>query len=180
MLTGNREFNEIYEEYKNLVLKVAYMYSGDNCDAAEDITQDTFLKLYMDFDDLKRGNVSAWLYTTAKNAALNYLKKQSHEILELDNEEREIEEPVRPSTEEEYTEKELEAARSGLHQKIFSELYEKNARWYDAIFLSYYMEIPQERVAKMMGIRLGTLHGILHRAKKWIRKTYGVEYEELE
>ena len=72
MLTGNREFNEIYEKYKNLVLKAAYIYSGDNYDAAEDITQDTFLKLYIRFDDLKGGNVSAWLFTTAKHAALNY------------------------------------------------------------------------------------------------------------
>lgn len=29
MLTGNREYNEIYKKYKNLVLKVAYIYSGD-------------------------------------------------------------------------------------------------------------------------------------------------------
>ena len=57
MFTGNREFNEIYEEYKNLVLKAAYMYSGDNCDVAEDITQDTFLKLYVDFEELKKGNI---------------------------------------------------------------------------------------------------------------------------
>ena len=28
MLTGNREYNEIYKKYKNLVLKVAYIYSG--------------------------------------------------------------------------------------------------------------------------------------------------------
>lgn len=47
MLTGNREYNEIYKKYKNLVLKVAYIYSCDNYDAAEDITQDTFLKLYI-------------------------------------------------------------------------------------------------------------------------------------
>ena len=44
MFTGNREFNEIYEKYKNLVLKVAYIYSGNNYDVAEDITQDTFQK----------------------------------------------------------------------------------------------------------------------------------------
>ena len=51
MLTGNREYNEIYKKYKNLVLKVAYIYSGDNYDAAEDITQDTFLKLYIGFEE---------------------------------------------------------------------------------------------------------------------------------
>lgn len=45
MLTGNREYNEIYKKYKNLVLKVAYIYSGDNYDAAEDITQETIHRI---------------------------------------------------------------------------------------------------------------------------------------
>lgn len=53
MLTENREFNEIYEQYKNLILKAAYTYSG-SYNAAEDITQDTFLKLYMGYDSMKK------------------------------------------------------------------------------------------------------------------------------
>ena len=40
MLTGNHEFDEIYNKYKNLVLKVAHDYSEDY-DAAEDIAQKT-------------------------------------------------------------------------------------------------------------------------------------------
>ena len=179
MLTGNREFNEIYEKYKNLVLKAAYIYSGNNYDVAEDITQDTFLKLYTKFDDLKGGNLSAWLFTTAKNAALNYKKKHGREILSVDDEEYTDDEPYRESTEEEYAENELERERARLHDRIFQGLMEKNPRWYEAVFLAYYMEIPQEKVAQMMDIRLGVLHSILHRAKKWIRKTYGVEYEEM-
>ena len=41
MLIENHEFNEIYEKYKNLVLKVAYQVIGD-LQAAEDIMQDIF------------------------------------------------------------------------------------------------------------------------------------------
>ena len=44
MLTGNREFNESYENYKNLILRTAYTYSG-NREAAEDITQETFSEI---------------------------------------------------------------------------------------------------------------------------------------
>ena len=75
MFTGNREFNEIYEQYKNLVLKAAYMYSGDNSDVAEDITQETFLRLYVNFEELKNGNIPSWLFTTAKNEAINIKKE---------------------------------------------------------------------------------------------------------
>lgn len=79
MLTGNREFNESYENYKNLILRTAYTYSG-NREAAEDITQETFLKLYIGYDSMKKENIPSWLYTTAKNMALNYKKKAKWEV----------------------------------------------------------------------------------------------------
>ena len=46
MLTDKQDYDEIYQKYKNLVMKAAYKYSG-NYDIAEDITQSTFLQLYM-------------------------------------------------------------------------------------------------------------------------------------
>ena len=33
---------------------------------------------------MKKKNISSWLFTTAKNAALNYKKKHSREIFEID------------------------------------------------------------------------------------------------
>ena len=88
MLTGNREFNEIYEKYKNLVMKAAYIYSG-SYEAAEDIAQDTFLKLYIGFDHFRKDNIPSWLYTTAKNTALNYKKKAGKEVLDGGDPEKE-------------------------------------------------------------------------------------------
>lgn len=155
MLTGNREYNEIYKKYKNLVLKVAYIYSGDNYDAAEDITQDTFLKLYIGFEELKDGNVSAWLYTTAKNSALNFNKKFKREVLSEDDELYKNKEQFGESLETEFIEKE-------------------------EVILVYYMDIPQVKVAEIMEIRKEVLHALLHRAKKWIRKKFGAEYEEMQ
>lgn len=180
MLTGNREFNGIYEKYKNLVLKVAYEYSGDDYDAAQDITQETFLKLYRNFDKLKDGNVYGWLKITARNTAINFRIKNSREVLELDNEESRIEEPAGKSVEEEFEEAQAELERSRLHRKIFDGLREKNPRWLDAMILVYYMKVPQKDAAAMMGIRLGALQVMLTRARNWIRKTYGAEYEEMD
>ena len=179
MLTGNREFNEIYKKYKNLVLKVAYIYSGNNYDAAEDITQDTFLKLYTGFKDFKIEKIPAWLYTVTKNSALNYKKKYGC-LVSIDDEESGLENTLSTvSTEEGYIEREHKTEKENLNDRILSGLMEKNQRWHDAVLLAYYMDIPQERVAEIMGVKIGVLHSILHRAKVWIRKTYGVEYEEM-
>lgn len=46
--------------------------------------------------------------------------------------------------------------------------------------LVYYMEVPQVKAAEMMGVRKEVLHALLHRAKKWIRKKFGAEYEEMQ
>ena len=51
---------------------------------------------------------------------------------------------------------------------------------HDAMILVYYMELPQAKAAEMMGLRVQSLHAMLHRMKKWIRKKYGVEYEEMK
>lgn len=180
MLTGNREYNEIYKKYKNLVLKVAYIYSGDNYDAAEDITQDTFLKLYIGFEKLKDGNVSAWLYTTAKNSALNYRKKYKREMLSEDDELYKNNDQFGDSLETEYLKNEINLYKKEFHNKIMSALSQKNPRWYEAVMLVYYMEVPQVKASEMMGVRKEVLHALLHRAKKWIRKKFGAEYEEMQ
>ena len=43
-MTENHEFNRIYEKYKNPILRVAYIRVKD-LDIAEDIMQETFLRL---------------------------------------------------------------------------------------------------------------------------------------
>ena len=180
MLTGNREFNEIYEKYKNIVMKTAYIYYG-SYETAEDITQDTFFKLYIWYEHLRKDNDTSWLYTTAKNAELNYRKKTGREVLGSNdrNEEEAAEETIRESVESEYFDKILSGEKKELHERIVSALMEKNPRWYEAIMLVYHLETPQAKAAEIMGIRVEVLHSILHRAKKWIKKKYGVEYEEM-
>lgn len=180
MVTGNHEFDEIYYKYRNLVLKTAYLYSG-SYDASEDITQETFFKLYKAYDSMRKDNIPAWLITITKNAALNYSKKANREtILNTDEEESEIEsELIRESTEIEYFEEWKEKERARLHKEIFDGLQKKNTRWYECIMYVCYMEMPQAKAAEIMGIRTEVLHSMLHRARKWIKKKYGAEYEEI-
>ena len=169
-------YHEVYKKYKNLVLKVAYNYSGDY-GIAEDIMQNTFLKLYAYFGKMHQENLKAWLYTTAKHAALNYRKKVEREIL-CEESEEDAEIATRSfaySAEEEIFIKMKKANLSQLHEKIMIKILEKNPRWYEAIVMVYFMEIPQAKVAEEMGISINVLHSMLHRAKEWIRKEYGVK-----
>lgn len=121
MLTENHDFNEIYERYKNLVLKVAYLYSN-NYEVAEDITQETFLRLYKNTSEKKLTNAKAWLCTVAKHLALNYLKKAARELLVLEEGAKDSGEEkadvYRESVETEYLEELTERERSELNERI--------------------------------------------------------------
>lgn len=132
MLTDKQDYDEIYQKYKNLVMKAAYKYSG-NYDIAEDITQSTFLQLYMYIDELKDINIKAWMYTTAKHMALNYNKKAEREVLSETGD--------------------------------------------DPVILDL-EDSAEDTYMERMEISIEVLHSLLYRARKWIRKKFGVEYEE--
>ena len=173
-------YYEVYDRYKNLVLKVAYDYSGD-FDAAEDIMQNTFLKLYMYFENMRQDNLKAWLYTTAKHAAINYRRKADKEVLE-ESEDSTIDRlsGVADSAEAEVFCRKGKEEAACLHERIMTDMMGKNPRWHEAIMMVYVMEIPQTKVAEKMGISVNVLYSMLHRAKEWIQKEYGVEYQEMK
>lgn len=184
MITEKHNFNEIYAKYKNLVLKVACMYSDDYI-AAEDIMQETFLRLYKEIDEKPHPNVKAWLCTTAKYLAINCKKQAARRevseisVLEIKSAENTDLEMNRESTEEEYFEELMEKERHSLHERIMSNLMAKNPKWYEAVMLVCVLEYSQVDAARKMGMSEDAFYVMLHRARTWIRKNYGVEYEEL-
>lgn len=51
---GDKEaFDVLYEKYKNILLRMAYLVSGQMYDA-EDIVQETFVKCFLHIGELKK------------------------------------------------------------------------------------------------------------------------------
>ena len=183
-MTENIGFNKIYNDYKNLVLKAAHIYTGD-LDTAEDIMQDTFLALYSDMtvkgvDDIAEySNIKSWLFTTAKHRAINHRKKTAR-VISADAEGSDvIEEPATESLESEYLNEMTEKMRGELHERIFAALMKKNERWHEAIMLICYMNVPATEAARRLHMTENALYVMMHRARNWIQNEFGVEYEEL-
>ncbi len=65
-------------EYRKIVSVLCRRFGFDRIEAAEDITSETFLAAAQAWGAGGiPGNPSAWLYLTAKNKALNYLRRES-------------------------------------------------------------------------------------------------------
>lgn len=184
MLTRKQEFNRIYETHKDLVLRVAYVYAGDLM-VAEDIMQEAFLKLYKEMEEKQCDSAAAWLCVTARRLAYNHQKRtRGRKVREIPVDFQSAEssgyEKCRWSTEAEYLEELTESQRRSLHEKIMVQLMEKNPRWHEAIMLVCILERSQTDAAQSMGMTEDAFYVMLHRARTWIRKKYGVEYEEMK
>lgn len=85
--TGSTEaLGMLYDRYGRLVFSLALRITGDRC-LAEEITQDTFLRLWQNADryEAERGRLTAWLLTITRHRAIDALRSrrrtaQQHEV----------------------------------------------------------------------------------------------------
>lgn len=172
------EIDRLYKEYTSKVYRTARYYVRDHF-AAEEITQEVFLKLYDNLGNIRIEAVYWWLLTTAKNMAMNYDRDSKREISVEEVEETELdykvegldEQLVKMIRQKEYCE---------LKDEIFAALYVKNPRWYEAVSITYVLGKPQKEVAESMEISLEVLHSMLYRAKQWIRESYEEQFHQLD
>lgn len=163
------EIDRLYKENVSKVYRTALYYVEDHY-VAEEIVQEVFLKLYDNLGDICMESVPAWLITTAKNMAKNYLRDSKWETPMEEVPEQEV-----PYSSEGLDAQLIEVLRQkeccDLKDTIFADLYEKNSRWYEAVTVSYTLDKPQKEAAEKMGIPLDTLHSTLYRQNNGLRST---------
>jgi RNA polymerase sigma factor (sigma-70 family) len=69
------EFDALFRQYYKTIRNFIYFRCGDR-DMAEDIAQDTFVKLWEVRDRVDRKTVKSYLYTIAQNTTINQQKRQ--------------------------------------------------------------------------------------------------------
>ena len=79
---GNeKSFDKIYKETLPLVKSAILNYITDK-DTVLDLIQDTYLTFVEKKDSYNSKSFSAWIYTVAKNKALDYLKKKKEVLMD--------------------------------------------------------------------------------------------------
>jgi len=161
-------FSQIVDKYKNRLMNViGRMVQGN--EEAEDIVQETFMRVYQHRDSFDfRHCFSTWLYTIALNLARNELRKRKRfkffDIFDLQGKEAEIAvEMELPSN----LPQALERAIEGLPDKYKM-----------AFVLRDVQELPYEEVAQIMNIPLGTVKSRVNRARAILKDKLQPRMEE--
>ncbi len=162
----------IVEEYRAGLQLYLFSVLGDN-DAAEDITQDTFLKLFVGkprFDP--KASFKTWLYTIGRNQAFTYLKKQKKTVCMPDEDVSGISDDV-TYLEEQYIADEMKIS-------VHRALNKLKAEYREILWLTYFEGLSNRQSAKVMNKSVHGIETLVSRARKAMKKQLeedGFDYE---
>lgn len=161
-------YTELVNRYRDKLMTFVYRFVND-MEQAEDIIQDTMLKLYTHKHYYRNiAKFSTWIYTIAGNLAKTELRKRKHQkvtnISQMGPEDRDYELPsVAPETDEvvqsEYIEKKIQAAIQNLPLHFRT-----------VTILRDIQELSYEEISKIVEVPLGTVKSRINRARLQLQK----------
>ena len=154
-------YNELVKRYKDRLLNFVLRYFN-NVEQAEDVVQDTLIKLYTHASYYKNvAKFSTWIFTIAKNNALTELRKNKRkktdslwtedgQIIDINSKEESLDSKVQN-----------EIAIDQLNK--FLEEIPENFRM--AVVLRDFQELSYEEISKILEIPIGTIKSRINRGR---------------
>lgn len=165
-------FNELFDRYHPAVHSTALKLTGDAL-AAEEIVQDTFLKVWLKKDELTGlGNFKGWLYTIARNFTYNALREAKTERERMLTFVREALEEQEPAADTALKEREFEA----MLEDAVARLPEKQQETYRLI---KEQQLKRTEVAELLNVSPETVKWNLEQAVRKVRAHCLVQLHQL-
>jgi RNA polymerase sigma-70 factor (ECF subfamily) len=173
MLNEKEEIFHQFLKYRKTVFLLCLGYAVDYSQA-EELVQEIYVKAWTRLGTLRHlENLKAWLLTLARNSCLDYLRKERVKKLfikdfRLDQANDAMATAVNPEHKLVLDEDRirLKAAIRSLPEKLRQ-----------VIILKEYGEFSCQQISSLLGVKLGTIHSRLNRARKRIIKKVGGSLE---
>lgn len=170
-----KKFTEVFHEYNRLIRKMVISKTGDEL-LAEEICQQVFLNYFEKMDYIEEDLIRPWLLLTTKNMICDYFRKQK--IRKNTQSVSSVEDVM--VVYEDNTERIVsKLSHTMLTERILESLYADKPEWYEVIMDVCILQMSYEEAARHLGLKLEVLRAKLYRARRYIRKKYGKEYQEL-
>lgn len=149
---GSSDFSTLYKQYAPAVHRYALYLSGQRADA-EDITAETFARVWASSQPIVMATVKGYLFTIARHLFLHGVRKSSrHEALDED-----LRDPCEgPAGQAEQTAK--------LHS-VIAELQKLPEASRSALLMHTVDGMPYDEIARVLDISLAAVKVKIHRAR---------------
>lgn len=160
-------FAELFQHYAPRV-KAMMMRRGASADRAEDLAQETLLRLWRKAAqyDPGRASASAWVYTIARNVSVDLVRRDGRAAAWLEEQGRFEEEEDAEQPEQHL----LIAEREDLVRSTLAMLPEEQLR---VVRLSFFDGLAHSEIAELLGIPLGTVKSRIRLALQRLRNALG-------
>ncbi|MDE6019739.1 MAG: RNA polymerase sigma factor [Ruminococcus sp.] len=155
----NDSLTLIIRDYKDGLMLYLYRFTNDIF-TAEDLTEDTFVKLYTKRPKfLSKSSFKTWLYAIGRNLALDHRRKHPFSKVSMDECQH-----IRDITD-------IEAAYEKTEQAVLlgKAMYNIKSDYRQVLHLVYIEEFSIEESGKIMGKSNKQIGNLLYRAKKSLR-----------
>lgn len=156
-------FEYLFNRYRDPMYQIYVQRTGGNTDDANDLLQETFVKVYL---NLHRYNpmftFGQWAYTIARNTFVDYVRKRRDELsIDSMHEGYANISPVSfaPTPEESYISRQQQT-------QLEHHLGRMTPRYRRLIELRFFKEFSYEEIARELSLPLGTVKTQIHRARE--------------
>ena len=157
-----RAYVELVNRYKDKLLNFVFQFLGD-IEQAEDVVQDTMLRLYEKKHYYKEiAKFSTWIYTIARNLANTELRKKKRRkttYLSQLSKERQFEIPAMQDDVDQSLQNEF------INDRIQSAINNLTEHFKVVIILRDIQELSYEEISKILEVPLGTIKSRINRAR---------------
>jgi len=170
MSNKSRLLDEFFQKYSAIVIRNAYYYLKDYY-AAEDICQETFIRLAENIDKVPPENVKAWLLCVSEHLAYDYMKKGGKYSTNVGLDEKMLEitatdDYLDPSYVVECKEELAET------ESILKRLKREKPKWFELVQMCYLEKLDNTTMGERLGINAALVSKWKERIKKWLKKAY--------
>jgi RNA polymerase sigma-70 factor (ECF subfamily) len=166
-----RAFETLVGRYQRAVYGLAYSVCSDWA-AAHDLTQDAFLRAYLELPQLEDpARFAGWLRRIAFRTALNHLRARNARREDLDALDDVQPLLAAPELEDPRVVRETGSAVRAAIESLPS-------RYRIPLVMHHVRGLAQERVAHFLGVPEGTVKSLLSRARKLLREALEPQIEE--
>jgi RNA polymerase sigma factor (sigma-70 family) len=156
-------WDDVVREHADRVYRLAYRLTGNQHDA-EDLTQETFVRVFRSLASYKPGTFEGWLHRITTNLFLDMVRRRARIRMEALPEDSDRIAGRGPEPEQVFSDTHLDPA-------LQAALDELPPEFRAAVVLCDVEGLSYEEIGATLGVKLGTVRSRIHRGRTALRQS---------